>query len=323
MRDTNRTETLLSLAPMAGYTDEAFRLICAEWGARETVTEMVSARALYHGDRKSGRLMRVDPAEKGVTLQIFGSEPEIMAEAVKRHINPLEVYAAIDINMGCPVPKIVKNGEGAALLRDPDLAFRVSEAVVEASRIPVTVKIRTGWDLNEQNYMEVGRRLEQTGIKRITLHGRTRSQYYTGSANWEAIAELAEALTIPVIGNGDICDVETAMMRLRETRVSGIAIGRGAIGRPWLFRQITQALQDEPVTDLTLREKAEVGLAQLAMTVARKGEDLGVIQMRKHLLQYVKGWKDASALKQNILAETTQDGVRRVLEAYLHEHENS
>ncbi len=315
MRETNDS-FLLSLAPMAGYTDEAFRMICASFGAQETVTEMVSARALYHEDRKTGLLMRTDPSERGVTLQIFGSEPDIMAEAVRRHINPLDRFCAVDINMGCPVPKIVKNGEGAALLRDEDLACRVAEAVVEASRIPVSVKIRTGWDHNSQNYLSIGKKLAQTGIVRLTLHARTRSQFYTGHADWEAVRALAAEMPIPVIGNGDIADVQTALQKIRESGVQGIAIGRGAVGNPQLFAQIAQAMRGEEPKDYTKRECAEIALRHLDLTCGKKGEALGVVQMRKQLLQYVKGWEGASALKQAILAQVTRDGVHRVFAEY-------
>ncbi len=317
MKETRNTDFLLSLAPMAGYTDCGFRLVCQEYGAEETVTEMVSARALYHGDKKSKRLMHLDPLERGVTVQIFGSEPEIMAEAVREQINPYGAFSGIDINMGCPVPKIVKNGEGAALMRDEDLALRVTEAVVEASAVPVSVKIRLGWDFSSMNFVSLGKKLAQTGIHRITLHARTRSQFYTGSADWEKVKELAAELPVPVIGNGDIADAEADLARIRESGVQGVAIGRGAVGNPWIFEQIARAMRGEEIRELTAEEKVHIALRQLTLTCERKGEALGVVQMRKHLLQYVKGWKGASALKQEILEQTTEEGVRRVFEAYL------
>lgn len=308
---------LLSLAPMAGYTDEAFRMICQAYGAEETVTEMVSARGLYHQDQKTPRLMATDPSEKGVTLQIFGSEPEILVAVVKEQLNARDDFVCIDINMGCPVPKIVKNGEGAALLRDPDQAARVAEAVVKASNKPVSVKIRTGWDHHTKNYLVVGKQLEQAGIARLTIHGRTRSQFYTGTADWEAIAELAEVLHIPVIGNGDIADVETALARVNSTCVQGIAIGRGAVGNPFVFAQIRDVLTGKAPQEPTLEERIDCALRHLALCVQKKGETLAVVQMRKHLLAYVKGWHGAGALKQAILQETTQAGIEQVFRSYV------
>lgn len=314
-----KTPMILSLAPMAGYTDQAFRMLCQSFGADETVTEMVSARALYHADEKTSGLMETDPTERGVTLQIFGSEPEIMAAVVKDVLNRRDDFVCIDINMGCPVPKIVKNGEGAALMRNPDQAARVASAVVEASDKPVSVKIRTGWDHHSKNYLEVGRKLEQTGIARLTLHGRTRSQFYTGTADWDAIAELAETLAIPVIGNGDIVDAETALDRIRSTRVQGIAIGRGAVGNPFVFRQVRDVLAGQTPGIVSQKERIDTALKHLHLSVQKKGEALAVVQMRKHLLSYVKGWYDASSLKQAILNETTEAGVVRVFQTYLAE----
>lgn len=313
----SRSRFLLSLAPMAGYTDTAFRVLCQYYGADETVTEMVSARALYHGDQKSLRLMQTDPAETGVTVQIFGSEPEILADVVKTVLNDRTDFSCIDINMGCPVPKIVKNREGAALLRDPDAAARLAEAVVRVSRKPVSVKIRTGWDHHTKNYVEVGKKLEAAGVSRITLHGRTRSQFYTGLADWDAIGELADALRIPVIGNGDITDGETALRRINETKIQGLAIGRGAVGKPWLFSDIKKALQGEPAEHMPPEKQIAVALRHLQRCVENKGEALAVLQMRKQLLSYVKGWHGASALKQAILAETDVAGIKRVFARYL------
>ena len=316
MSATNDKNMLLSVAPMAGYTDQAFRMMCQSFGADEAVTEMVSGRALYHGDQKSGRLMETDPSEKGVTLQIFGSEPEILADVTKNILNHRDDYVCIDINMGCPVPKIVKNGEGAALLKDPDMAARVAEAVVGASVKPVSVKIRTGWDVHSKNYLEVGKKLASVGVSRITLHGRTRSQFYTGTADWEAIAELAEALPIPVIGNGDIASAKDALERVQTTRVQGIAIGRGAVGNPFVFSEIRQALAGEPAPEFSKETRIDTALRHLSLSVKKKGEALAVIQMRKNLLAYVRGWYGASALKQAILEETTEAGVRAVLLDY-------
>lgn len=314
MNATNKP--ILALAPMAGYTDVAFRVMCASFGATETVSEMVSARGLYHEDKKSYRLMEVHPQESGVSIQIFGSEPEIMAQAVEKSINPRNDIAAVDINMGCPVPKIVKNGEGAALMKNEDLALRVVDAVVGASNKPVSVKLRLGWDFDSLNCISLGKKLAQTGISHITLHGRTRSQLYTGHANWDMIAEMVEEVPLPILGNGDITTPQEAVQRLKESKAAGIAIGRGAVGKPWIFKQITDTLEGREPMECNLSFLMEVARKQLQIACESKGEKVGVVQMRKQLLTYVKGLPHASALKQELLAETTMDGVLAVLTQY-------
>lgn len=308
--------TILALAPMAGYTDVAFRMLSASFGATETVSEMVSARGLYHEDPKSFRLMKVHPSETGVSIQIFGSEPEIMAEAVRKGINPRDDIAAVDINMGCPVPKIVKNGEGSALMRDEDLAVRVAEAVVKASNKPVSVKLRLGWDFDSINCISLGKKLAQTGISHITLHGRTRSQFYTGGANWDIITQMVDEVDLPILGNGDIDTPELAIKRLKESKVAGIAIGRGAIGSPWIFQQIREGLEGKPPTVIDRAFILSVAKKQLQLSCEEKGEKVGVVQMRKQLLTYVKGMPHASSLKQRILEHTHLAGVIEELEKY-------
>jgi len=285
----------LMLAPMAGNTNLAYRRLCRRFGAEMTTTEMVSSRALVHGDGKSARLLERGPEEVPVAAQVFGSEPSVVAEAAA--ICEGLGFHAVDLNMGCPVPKITGGGGGSALLREPARAARVVEAMVQATPLPVTVKIRAGWDEKERNAAQFAKTMESAGAQAITIHGRTRAQKYSGEADYELIGEVVDAVKIPVIGNGDVVDVPSAL-RLASFGVAGLAIGRGALGRPWIFSQIRAALQGEPIPeDPAPRERAAL-LRELARGVAQiYGEERGMKIMRRLAADFLKGTPGAPALR--------------------------
>lgn len=310
-------ETPLFLAPMAGITDMPFRAICREFGADFVCTEMVSAKALYYGDKKSQRLMVIHPEEQPVSLQIFGENPEILSEVVKRYINPREDIAVLDFNMGCPAPKIVKSGAGSALVKDLDRAQAAVEAIVKASNRPVSVKIRIGWETGEKRGIEIAKRMEATGIDFLVVHGRTRAEFYQGKADWEEIAKIKAALTIPVIGNGDIASGEIAMKRLKESKVDGLMIGRGAHGNPWIFQRIKAELRGEIWTPPTVEEKIAVASRQLHGLAAHKGERTAVLEMRKDFGWYLKGSPFATEYRVRSYDVTTLAEMEELFEDYL------
>ncbi|MDR3589738.1 MAG: tRNA dihydrouridine synthase DusB [Negativicutes bacterium] len=289
-------EPLIVLAPMAGVTDPPFRLLAKEMGCSLVYSEMVSDKGLIYQNCHTEAMIKINDAERPVAMQIFGSEPECMAEAAQ-----IIVRAGadiVDINMGCPTPKIVKNGEGSALMRQPDLAYRIMASVVAAVKVPVTVKIRSGWDEASINAVELARLAERAGIAAIAVHGRTRAQFYAGQADWRIIREVKSAVGIPVIGNGDIRTPRDAERMLTETGCDGIMIGRGAQGNPWLFRQIlhyltTGALLPGP----DLAERTAVLLRHLDMLIACKGEHTAVREMRRHAAWYTKGLRHAAEIR--------------------------
>ncbi len=310
-------KTPLFLAPMAGITDMPFRAICREYGADFVCTEMVSAKALYYGDKKSQRLMVIHPEEQPVSLQIFGEDPQILSEVVKRFINPRDDIAVLDFNMGCPAPKIVKNGAGSALVKDLDRAQAAVEAIVKASNRPVSVKIRIGWETGEKRGIEIAKRLEATGIDFLVVHGRTRAEFYQGKADWEEIAKIKAALSIPVIGNGDIASGEIAMKRLKESRVDGLMIGRGAHGNPWIFQKIKTELRGESWTPPTLQERIAVASRHLHGLYAHKGERTAVLEMRKHFGWYLKGCPFATEYRVRSYEAETLAEMEGLFENYL------
>ena len=309
-------ENPVFLAPMAGITDLPFRLICKGMGCGMVYTEMISSRGLYYGDRKTEKLLEIHPDEKPVALQIFGSDPHVMAKAAYM-LNDRE-NAVLDINMGCPTPKIVKNKDGCALMRDIDLAGKIVKAVVKESIKPVTVKIRKGWDENNVNAVEFAKVMEQGGAKAITVHGRTREQFYSGKADWDIIKKVKEAVTVPVIGNGDIFTVEDGMKLLNEIKCDGIMVGRGSLGNPWLFKRLVHYIKTgDLLPEPTPEEKINMALKHLNLAVNHKGERIGVIEMRKHIAWYVKGLKNSANLRDRINKINHKNDLEKTLTEYL------
>lgn len=284
------------LAPMAGVTDLPFRLLAKEMGCGLVYSEMVSNKGLLYQNCNTITIMQSDERERPVAVQIFGSEPEGMAAAAK-----MVAQAGadiIDINMGCPTPKIVKNGEGSALMRRPELAYRIMTAVAEAVAVPVTVKFRKGWDESSVNAVEMAKLAQQAGLAAVAVHGRTREQFYAGQADWNIISAVKDSVTIPVIGNGDIRTPYDAERMLTETACDGIMIGRGAQGNPWIFRQVSQYLLTGELLPLpTVRERLAVLIRHLDMLLVYKGEYTGIREMRRHAAWYTKGMPHSAELR--------------------------
>lgn len=284
------------LAPMAGMADMAFRELCADYGAGYTVTEMVSSKGLTMGDKKSAMLLTLGEREGKAGAQIFGDNPEIMAEAA---VKCLEFKPdIIDINMGCPAPKVAMNGGGASLMKNPRLAGEIVKAVSQAVDIPVTVKIRKGWDDNSVNAVELAEILEKNGAAAIAVHGRTRMQMYSGTVDYDIIRRVKEAVDIPVIGNGDITDVQSAAIMLEKTGCDAIMIGRGALGNPWIFQQINAYLNEcRVIPEPTLTEKMTVMLAHIKKIIEYKGEYTGIREARHHAGYYTKGLRGGAKFR--------------------------
>lgn len=306
----------LALAPMAGVTDFAFRRICKEMGAGLVVTEMVSAKGLYYNDEKTADLTHSHNDERPVALQIFGSDPEIMAQITRDNLNNREDIDIIDINMGCPAPKIVKNGDGSALMKDLDLAGKVIASVVQASNKPVTVKFRMGWDHSRLNGEELARIAESNGASAITIHARTRDMFYSGNADWSYIAKVKRAVSIPVIGNGDIFTPEDAVKMIDRTGCDGVAVGRGAMGNPWIFREITDLINGRTPSKPSLDEMLEVSIRHFNMEIGLKGTRVGVREMRKQLAWYLKGLRNSNEVKNRINTMTSPEEIIQELEKY-------
>ncbi|MCY6371955.1 tRNA dihydrouridine synthase DusB [Clostridium ganghwense] len=303
------------LAPMAGVTDISFRGLCKEMGCGLVYTEMISAKGLYYNSKNTKDLLMVSDEEKPVAVQIFGSEPKIMAEACEV-FNDNDDICIIDINMGCPAPKIVKNGEGSALMKNPKLAAEIVKEVKKVSKKPVTVKFRKGFDEDNINAVDFAKAMEQAGADVVAVHGRTRAQMYEGKADWDIIKKVKENVKIPVIGNGDVFSVQDALEITKLTRCDGIMVARGAMGNPWIFKQISEALKGEKIVYPSDEEKIDMCIRHLKIAIHYHGEAKAVREMRKHIAWYIKGIQNCTDIKNKINTEKESESVINILTQY-------
>lgn len=286
------------LAPMAGITDLPFRILCKEKGCGLVYTEMVSSKGIFYNDKKTKKIMEIEPSERPVAVQLFGSDPKILGEIASEVSKEADI---IDINMGCPAPKVVKNNEGSKLLLDLDLINQITKSVVQNSTVPVTIKIRTGWDDEHITAVEVAKIAEKNGVSAITVHGRTRQQFFSGEINYDIIKKVKEAVNIPVIGNGNIVDGPSALEMFEKTNCDGIMIGRGAQGNPWIFEQIIAYLsENKEIPKPSLADIKEMILRHLSMLKEYKNEKVAVLEMRKNISCYIKGFPGSSIIRTEI-----------------------
>ena len=303
--------TPLALGPMAGVTDWAFRTVCAQLGAGITVTEMVSSRALVYKDQKSAKLLRKNEGSL-CGAQIFGNDPAIMAEAA---VLALEISGCdfLDINMGCPMPKIANSGDGCGLMRSPELAGQILSRVVDAVKVPVTVKCRLGWDKGSINVLDFTKRMEDNGASLVAVHGRTRAMLYSGVADWDMITKVKNQLSIPVIANGDIVDAETALKCLRRTGADGLMIGRATFGDPWIFAEVKAAMEGKPIPERPcLKDRIDVAVQQFQLSEQDHGEHIACLEARKHFAWYLRGVAHSSFYKNQISSLSTMEDIYRV-----------
>ncbi len=304
------------LAPMAGVTDLPFRVLCVEQGCGLVYTEMVSAKAITYKNKKTMDLMPTLPQERPVSLQLFGSEPDVMAEAA-RMIDHLD-FDILDVNMGCPVPKVAGNGEGSALMKDPKLAGDIVRALVKASSRPVTVKFRKGWNDEMVNAVDFAKVMEDAGASAVGVHGRTREQYYAGKADWSIIRDVKNAVSIPVLGNGDIFSPQDAKRMLEETGCDGLMLARGARGNPWLFRDINDYLERGILNEKpSIREMTDMMLRHAKLHIEYKGEYLGIREMRKHVAWYTAGYPGSARMRQAVNAVESYEELQDLLNSWL------
>ena len=298
---------------MAGITDKPFRVIAKEYNPGLVCTEMVSSKGLYYNDDKTKLLLDTQGEKRPIAMQIFGSDPETMAYSAK-YVSKLADI--VDINMGCPAPKVVKNGDGSKLLLNLDLVEEIVSKVVQNSKVPVSVKIRKGWDANNIVAVEAAKRIEKAGASLITIHGRTREEYYGGNADWDIIKKVKEVVSIPVIGNGDIKCKDDAVQMFEKTNVDGIMIGRASLGNPWIFRDIISYLKNEDVKEVSLEEKLDVMKRHIELEVEQKGENVGIKELRKHMCAYIKNLPSSASLREKINRIEVKDELISCLTEY-------
>lgn len=304
------------LAPLAGVTDVAFRIVCEKYGADKTFTEMASVNAMVYDNKQTDEILFISEIEEHANIQIFGSDPEKIEKAIKEKINPLENITDLSFNMGCPAPKIFKNGEGSALMKNPDLVDKITKTLVKSTNKKVNVKFRLGVDDSSKNYIEIGKICEDNGVDYVILHGRTREQHYSGSANWDDIKILKEALSIPVIANGDVFTVDDFKNIVQRTNADGVMLARGAMGNPFLFKYIKEYLKTGSYTPVTPSEIIDQIREQYDLSLEYKEERLVVNQMRKHVGWYIKGLPDSSKVRDEVNKLKTKEEIFDLLDEY-------
>lgn len=306
----------IMLAPLAGVTDVAFRIVCEKYGADKTFTEMASVNAMVYDNKQTDEILYISNKEKCANIQIFGRDPEKIERAIKEKINPIDTITDLSFNMGCPAPKIYKNGEGSALMKEPDLVDKITKTLVKSTNKKVNVKFRSGVDEKSKNFVEIGKICEDNGVDYVILHGRTREQQYSGSANWDDIKKLKEALNIPVIANGDVFSVDDFIKIIETTNADGVMLARGAMGNPFLFKYIKDYLKTGTYSKVSPSEIIDQIKEQYDLSLEFKDEKLVVNQMRKHVGWYIKGLKDSSKVRDEVNKLKTKEEIFNLLKEY-------